>query len=158
MIFSEFCNFAVFMVFMNFTIFFLILGGSIFPSQLPGAKTTKESQLRPFHIQVFLSENQHASGELFWDDGDSLKTYQLKKYSHVLFHAGNSRLKVIMKRNSSFLPLPKIQNVSVIGLNLNVTQVELDQKSIPFEFDAKLNVLKIQLNLTMPQNFILKWK
>ena len=105
-----------------------------------------------------MSENQHASGELFWDDGDSLKTYQLKKYSHILFHAGNSRLKVIMKRNSSFLPLPKIQNVSVIGLNLNVTQVELDQKSIPFEFDAKLNVLKIQLNLTMPQNFILKWK
>ena len=143
-------------IFVNLLSNFGILGGSIFPSQLSGAKTTKESQSRPFHIQVFLSENQHASGELFWDDGDSLKTYQLKKYSHVLFHAGNSRLKVIMKRNSSFLPLPKIQNVSVIGLNLNVTQVELDQKSIPFEFE--LNVLKIQLNLTMPQNFILKWK
>ena len=136
----------------------LAKGGSIFPSQLPGAKTTKDSQSMPFHIQIFLSENQHASGELFWDDGDSLNTYHRKAYSHVLFHAGNSRLKAIMKRNSSLLPLPRIQNVSVIGLNLNVTQVELGQKSIPFDYDAKLNVLKIQLNLTMPQNFILKWK
>ena len=56
------------------------------------------------------------------------------------------------------MALPKIQKITVIGLNLNVTNVQLGQKNIPFAYDVNLKVLKVNVDLTMPQNFILKWK
>lgn len=48
-------------------------GGSIIMKQDPG-QNTKESRKNKFHIEIFLSENNNATGEFFWDDGVSNRT------------------------------------------------------------------------------------
>lgn len=49
----------------------LIRGGSILPTQIPGATTT-ESRKNIFSLLVALNDAGYAKGELYWDDGDSI--------------------------------------------------------------------------------------
>ncbi|CAF5186285.1 unnamed protein product, partial [Rotaria magnacalcarata] len=49
-------------------------GGSIIPHQ-QSAMNTVESRKKPLYLIVALDKNQQATGELFWDDGESIDTY-----------------------------------------------------------------------------------
>uniref|UniRef100_A0A8C2FUP8 Lysosomal alpha-glucosidase n=1 Tax=Cyprinus carpio TaxID=7962 RepID=A0A8C2FUP8_CYPCA len=60
--------------------------GSIIPQQVP-ALTTTASRRNPFTLIVALSVGNWAKGELFWDDGESLDTFERGNYSYVLFFA-----------------------------------------------------------------------
>uniref|UniRef100_A0A9J8ADS9 Lysosomal alpha-glucosidase n=1 Tax=Cyprinus carpio carpio TaxID=630221 RepID=A0A9J8ADS9_CYPCA len=60
--------------------------GSIIPQQVP-ALTTTASRRNPFTLIVALSVGNWAKGELFWDDGESLDTFEHGNYSYVLFFA-----------------------------------------------------------------------
>ncbi len=54
-------------------------------SQLP-ALTTTASRRSPFTLIVALM-GTWAKGELFWDDGESLDTFEHGDYSYLLFFA-----------------------------------------------------------------------
>ena len=49
--------------------------------------TTNASRSNPFLLTVALSPRGWASGDLFWDDGDSLDTFHTGEYCYVLFIA-----------------------------------------------------------------------
>lgn len=49
--------------------------------------TTTASRRNPFTLTVALSVGNWAKGELFWDDGESLDTFEHGNYSYVLFFA-----------------------------------------------------------------------
>lgn len=55
--------------------------------QEPGL-TTSASRSNPFLLMVALSPGGWAWGDLFWDGGDSLDTFQRGDYSYVIFIAG----------------------------------------------------------------------
>uniref|UniRef100_A0A7N6FCY3 Lysosomal alpha-glucosidase n=1 Tax=Anabas testudineus TaxID=64144 RepID=A0A7N6FCY3_ANATE len=61
--------------------------GHILPQQEP-ALTTTASRSNPFFLTVALSAGGWAWGHLFWDDGDSLDTYEMGNYCYVTFIAG----------------------------------------------------------------------
>uniref|UniRef100_A0A673W168 Alpha glucosidase n=1 Tax=Salmo trutta TaxID=8032 RepID=A0A673W168_SALTR len=61
--------------------------GHIIPQQEPGL-TTSASRSNPFLLMVALSAGGWAWGDLFWDGGDSLDTFQRGYYSCVIFIAG----------------------------------------------------------------------
>uniref|UniRef100_A0A4W4EG98 Lysosomal alpha-glucosidase n=1 Tax=Electrophorus electricus TaxID=8005 RepID=A0A4W4EG98_ELEEL len=65
--------------------------GHIIPQQVP-ALTTAASRSNPFLLTVALSTKGWARGELFWDDGDSLDTFEHGDYSYILFIAGQSQV------------------------------------------------------------------
>lgn len=52
------------------------------------ALTTSASRTNPFFLTVALSAGGWALGDLFWDDGDSLDTFETQNYSYVIFMAG----------------------------------------------------------------------
>lgn len=52
------------------------------------ALTTAASRSNPFFLTVALSAGGWAWGNLFWDDGDSLDTYETGNYCYVTFIAG----------------------------------------------------------------------
>lgn len=56
-------------------------------AQVP-ALTTSASRSNPFLLTVALCSQGWAKGELFWDDGDSLDTFEHGDYSYVVFMAG----------------------------------------------------------------------
>uniref|UniRef100_A0A672MP22 Lysosomal alpha-glucosidase n=1 Tax=Sinocyclocheilus grahami TaxID=75366 RepID=A0A672MP22_SINGR len=68
--------------------------GSIIPQQLP-ALTTTASRRNPFTLIVALSVGNWAKGELFWDDGESLDTFEHGHYSYVLFFAQEVQNRVL---------------------------------------------------------------
>uniref|UniRef100_A0A4W6DT13 Lysosomal alpha-glucosidase n=1 Tax=Lates calcarifer TaxID=8187 RepID=A0A4W6DT13_LATCA len=61
--------------------------GHIIPQQEP-ALTTTASRRNAFSLTVALSAVGWAWGDLFWDDGDSLDTYELGNYCYITFIAG----------------------------------------------------------------------
>uniref|UniRef100_A0A4W6DRM1 Lysosomal alpha-glucosidase n=1 Tax=Lates calcarifer TaxID=8187 RepID=A0A4W6DRM1_LATCA len=61
--------------------------GHIIPQQEP-ALTTTASRRNAFSLTVALSAGGWAWGDLFWDDGDSLDTYELGNYCYITFIAG----------------------------------------------------------------------
>ncbi|KAK0147257.1 Lysosomal alpha-glucosidase [Merluccius polli] len=65
--------------------------GHIIPQQEP-ALTTSASRSNPFLLTVALSSRGWAQGDLFWDDGDSLDTFQTGDFCYVLFIAGQSQV------------------------------------------------------------------
>uniref|UniRef100_A0A3B4B6N3 Uncharacterized protein n=1 Tax=Periophthalmus magnuspinnatus TaxID=409849 RepID=A0A3B4B6N3_9GOBI len=61
--------------------------GYIIPQQEP-ALTTSASRTNPFFLTVALSAGGWARGDLFWDDGESLDTFEKNSYSYIIFIAG----------------------------------------------------------------------
>ncbi|KAF3852609.1 hypothetical protein F7725_005964 [Dissostichus mawsoni] len=57
--------------------------GSITPTQAPNL-TLWVSSGQPLHLVTALSEGGAASGDLFWDDGETIDTYENNLYSYIL--------------------------------------------------------------------------
>ncbi|XP_017277311.1 lysosomal alpha-glucosidase isoform X1 [Kryptolebias marmoratus] len=65
--------------------------GHIIPQQEP-ALTTAASRRNAFFLTVALSAGGRAWGDLFWDDGDGLDTYETENYCYVVFTAEQSQV------------------------------------------------------------------
>ncbi|CAJ1074960.1 lysosomal alpha-glucosidase [Xyrichtys novacula] len=65
--------------------------GHIIPQQEPDL-TTAASRMNPFFLTVALSAGGWANGDLFWDDGESLDTFEMGNYCYVIFIAGQSQV------------------------------------------------------------------
>ena len=66
-------------------------GGSIIPHQ-QAAMNTVTSRKTPMSLVVALDSQQSAYGDLFWDDGDSIDTYENSKYNYFIFNYQSKRL------------------------------------------------------------------
>lgn len=41
---------------------------------------------QPLHLVSALSDDGSASGDLFWDDGESIDTYETNQYAYIIFN------------------------------------------------------------------------
>ncbi|GBL98291.1 Lysosomal alpha-glucosidase [Araneus ventricosus] len=64
-------------------------GGYIFPVQYP-AHNTEISRNQPFVLVIALDHELKAKGELYWDDGDSLDTYEKGNYNLINFNVSQN--------------------------------------------------------------------
>jgi len=60
-------------------------GGAIIPHQ-HSAMNTVASRKKPLFLIVALDKDQYASGDLFWDDGESIDTYERFIYNYFIFN------------------------------------------------------------------------
>ncbi|XP_047026536.1 uncharacterized protein LOC124634907 [Helicoverpa zea] len=73
-----------------------VKGGGIIPMQEPplqGPVTTTNTRSSPLQLLVAPDRDNRATGELYWDDGDSLNTYEEQKYSHIEFSLNNTEIR-----------------------------------------------------------------
>ncbi|KAL5004590.1 hypothetical protein ScPMuIL_018046 [Solemya velum] len=91
-----------------------IRGGYVLPWQQP-ANNTVHSRGKPMGLLVALDENHRASGDLFWDDGDSFETREKGEYLHVKFETAKS----------NFLSIEVIHNGTVSTDGLAFETIEL---------------------------------
>uniref|UniRef100_A0A672MSW6 Lysosomal alpha-glucosidase n=1 Tax=Sinocyclocheilus grahami TaxID=75366 RepID=A0A672MSW6_SINGR len=96
--------------------------GSIIPQQLP-ALTTTASRRNPFTLIVALSVGNWAKGELFWDDGESLDTFEHGHYSYVLFFAQEVQNRVNFVKLNGSLDGLVLGEVRVFGVQASPTAV-----------------------------------
>uniref|UniRef100_A0A8D2KQH1 alpha-glucosidase n=1 Tax=Varanus komodoensis TaxID=61221 RepID=A0A8D2KQH1_VARKO len=100
-------------------------GGYIFPTQQP-ANTTVYSRLKPMGLIIALDDNETATGDLFWDDGESRDTVIKKSYLLYHFNVSNNVLTMTVTHNNYKDPNNlEFQEIKILGLPLQPTEVKV---------------------------------
>ncbi|KAG8511483.1 Sucrase-isomaltase, intestinal, partial [Galemys pyrenaicus] len=81
-----------------YTINLHVRGGYILPCQEP-ANNTFYSRKNYMKLIVAADDMQMAQGSLFWDDGESIDTYEKDQYSLVQFNLNKNTLTITMLKN-----------------------------------------------------------
>ncbi|XP_020616218.1 maltase-glucoamylase, intestinal-like [Orbicella faveolata] len=139
-----------------------VRGGYIIPTQEP-ANNTAFSRKKPMGLIVALGDEGEASGQLFWDDGESIDTVKNSKYLLIKFSADESGLTFSTEKNGySASDLPKWGSVTVYGLDkddiktpLSVDGQDMQDKAT---YDGDTKVLNITgLSLSINEEHQIKW-
>nr|XP_025837997.1 putative maltase-glucoamylase-like protein FLJ16351 [Vulpes vulpes] len=127
-----------------------IRGGYILPWQEP-AMNTQASRQKFMGLIVALDDNGEAEGQLFWDDGQSIDTYENGNYFLANFTATQNLLRIQTIHNkylSDSNPL-KVGYIKIWGVtSTNVTQVTFtydNQQFMEMNFKSDYQTLIIQL-------------
>ncbi|KAG9328086.1 hypothetical protein JZ751_016600 [Albula glossodonta] len=130
------------------------------------ALTTVASRTNPFHLTVALSPGGWARGELFWDDGDSLDTFEKGEYSYVIFAAGQSKLVSQPLKTNRALDGLLLGGIRVFGVPFPPQDVWVNgERKMDFSYRSDiqspffcLQVLTVSsLALAMKESFIIQW-
>lgn len=145
-------------------------GGHIVVLQRP-ANTTVFSRRNPFTVKVMLSDVDTAGGQakgtLFWDDGDSIDTFENDKYFQANYNASNKRLSisVVHKTVPAAEMVGKVyQTILIHGVGsrpstVTVTDTQANTPvSSTFSFDQNLQKLDISVtNLVLSKSYTVAW-
>lgn len=124
-------------------------GGSIIPHQQPD-KNTVASRSKPMYLIVALDAQQTAEGTLFWDDGESIDTYETSKYNYISFYYSSSRL-TIEPWTFKYPDMDKsivLDEIKIFGLNKQPTRIVRNGQELTsntqwtFDSDNKVLYLK----------------
>ncbi|XP_070541629.1 maltase-glucoamylase-like [Ptychodera flava] len=117
-----------------------VRGGYIIPTQKP-ANSTVFSRLLPFGLIVALDDNHEASGSLFWDDGDSVDTFENGLYYLAKYTATEGRLESEIQSNNDVVNELIMDTVLVYGLD-SVTDVTYNGQLESWNFNDMTKILK----------------
>ncbi|RXN35304.1 maltase- intestinal-like protein [Labeo rohita] len=141
-------------------------GGAVLPVQRPDITTTY-SRSHPMGLIVALDDNKAASGELFWDDGDSRDTVSSGVHIHYQFSVANGTLSMQVTHNGYTDPNNlKFENITVWGVTkapalVLVTDgnsiISLSESQI--QYDTHKQVLQLKnLELHLGTNYTVNWE
>nr|XP_026489225.1 lysosomal alpha-glucosidase-like isoform X3 [Vanessa tameamea] len=119
-----------------------VRGGAILPLQAPPSKgpvNTALTRSRPMQLLVAPDADGRAAGELYWDDGDSINTYEEKKYSHIEFSFQNNELNSTVQWWG--YGVPSVNSISVLGQTKSIKSVTINNVQTEFTYDTKIHVL-----------------
>ncbi|XP_061557419.1 lysosomal alpha-glucosidase isoform X5 [Phycodurus eques] len=123
------------------------------------ALTSAVSRRNAFFLTVALSADGTARGDLFWDDGDSVDTFQSGNYSYVLFAAGQSQVASEPIRLNGALDGLVLGGTRVFGVPSPPRYVAANGEEVKdFTYNADTKVLKVSgLALPMSKMFTVQW-
>ncbi|XP_022608272.1 lysosomal alpha-glucosidase [Seriola dumerili] len=132
--------------------------GHIIPQQEP-ALTTTASRGNPFFLTVALSAGGWAWGDLFWDDGESLDTYEMGNYCYVTFIAGQSQIVSDPLRLNGALDGLILGGLQVFGVPSLPRYVLANGEEVrDFMYRSDTKVLTVtSLALPMSEVFTVQW-
>ncbi|XP_053164989.1 sucrase-isomaltase, intestinal [Hemicordylus capensis] len=127
-----------------------VRGGHIIPWQVPGI-TTNASRLNPMGLTVALDDNGVAQGQLFWDDGVSIDTYENGNYYFATFQVAQNTLDVTVVNNNYLTDSInlRIGYLHIWGLAAPVTSVAVTYNGIVDQitpvYNASSQILEVDL-------------
>ncbi|XP_048847390.1 lysosomal alpha-glucosidase [Brienomyrus brachyistius] len=135
-----------------------VRGGHIIPQQEP-ALTTAASRSKPFLLTVALSAAGWAWGELFWDDGESMDTYENGEYSFIVFIAEQNQLVCEPLRVDKGLGELQLGVVRIFGVSASPREVQLNGDPLHyFSYNSDTQMLTVvRLAVPMTEPFTLQW-
>ncbi|NXA75611.1 LYAG glucosidase, partial [Thryothorus ludovicianus] len=130
--------------------------GSILPTQKPGT-TTEVTRGNPLRLIVALSSHSTAWGDLFWDDGESLDTYEKGNYSYVVFNVTqNIFTSTILHANTEATKVT-VGTLSIFGVQKPPSKVLLNGQEKPFSYLDNQVLTVSDLGMSLSQGFSLQW-
>ncbi|XP_024127392.1 lysosomal alpha-glucosidase [Oryzias melastigma] len=132
--------------------------GHIIPQQEP-ALTTAASHRKPFFLTAALSADGSARGDLFWDDGESLDTFEMQNYSYIIFTAAQFQIVSEPLKLNGALDSLVLGGVQVFGVDSPPLYVLANGEKVhDFVYQANTKVLTVtRLALPMSKPFTIQW-
>ncbi|XP_028393180.1 sucrase-isomaltase, intestinal-like [Dendronephthya gigantea] len=138
-----------------------VRGGYILPLQ-ETANNTVFGRRKPMELLVGLNDDQKATGQLFWDDGESIDTIERKKYYIIEFEVDKNILVTKVTHHGhgcmDCAP-PNLKVISIFGIKGFVTRLTVNgEEPGVFSFSSKDQTLHIrEINLNLAQNSTIRW-
>uniref|UniRef100_A0AAX7VIY0 P-type domain-containing protein n=1 Tax=Astatotilapia calliptera TaxID=8154 RepID=A0AAX7VIY0_ASTCA len=116
--------------------------GSIIPTQAPNL-TLWVSTGQPLHLVSALSQDGSASGDLFWDDGETIDTYETNQYAYIIFSIAQvltfiyfveySNLPCVLSNHieASYIT---VESASFYGVTEKPSRVLVNSQDAPFTY------------------------
>ncbi|CAF4343495.1 unnamed protein product [Rotaria socialis] len=106
-----------------------VRGGFIIPMQIPGANLVL-GRGNPFTLLVAQSQSGEASGNLFWDDGDSLDSVETQTYNYFEFTLTTPNTLTVNALITNYKESPmRLDLVKILGINKPITSVTVNGKA-----------------------------
>ncbi|XP_072477631.1 sucrase-isomaltase, intestinal [Notamacropus eugenii] len=139
-------------------------GGYIFPIQQPSVTTTASRQ-NPLGLIIALGEDNTASGDFFWDDGESKDSIEKGNYIFYNFSVASDILDIVLVHPSSSLNSLAFEDIKILGFEYNaasITVTDPNDNELPsnhrWSHDPSNKVLQITgLQLILGQSYRVKW-
>ncbi|KAJ6658510.1 hypothetical protein lerEdw1_020065 [Lerista edwardsae] len=134
-----------------------VRAGYILPLQEP-ALTTTESREKGMALVVALTPDGVARGDLFWDDGEGLLTFEKGDYTQIFFLAKNGVLASEIVQLNSQVDGLLLKEATVLGVPSPPKHVLANGVPVlDFSYRTDTKILNIQLSLLMGEPFIITW-
>ncbi len=136
-------------------------GGIILPRQQSAMNTVK-ARLNPMNLIIALDRQEKAQGNLFWDDGESIDTYQTSNYNYFHFNYQKQRL-IIQPWTFKYLLMSqqiKLEEIKIYGLRNQPTKIQWNGQNLSntkWNFNSTWNILQMHnlaLDFSQTHKFI----
>ena len=121
-----------------------IKGGSVLPLRVKSAMTTTALRKNDFEIIVAPNASGEASGQLYFDDGESLVQ---KSSTHIKFRYKDQRL--VVSGNFDYALAVNVSRLRILGVQQDPRAVHADG----FHYDSITKVLDIKINQAFTHGF-----
>ncbi|XP_014672146.1 PREDICTED: maltase-glucoamylase, intestinal-like [Priapulus caudatus] len=119
-------------------------GGYIVPGQVPG-NTTQFSRKNVMRLFVALDHAERASGELYWDDGETKDAYEKGEYLSVKFTCSSEQLRWTAEHNSLRGERLHVGFIDILGMPHYPRRILIDGATVlkpgQYEWQSSTNFL-----------------
>ncbi|XP_054432879.1 sucrase-isomaltase, intestinal [Pteronotus mesoamericanus] len=142
-----------------------VRGGYILPCQEPD-KNTFHSRKNYMRLIVAADDNQMAQGSLFWDDGETIGTYERNLYFLVKFNLNKTTLtSTILKKDYINTDEMRLGFINIWGIEMtSVNEVNLiyngNKESLKFTHEQNKKILNIDMvvnNVILSEPIEINW-
>uniref|UniRef100_A0A668VVW0 P-type domain-containing protein n=1 Tax=Oreochromis aureus TaxID=47969 RepID=A0A668VVW0_OREAU len=130
--------------------------GSIVPTQAPNL-TLWVSTGQPLHLVSALSQDGSASGDLFWDDGETIDTYETNQYAYIIFSIAQNTMTSQVLSNHVEASYITVESASFYGVKEKPSRVLVNSQDAPFTYRTNQVLTVADLGLSLSQNFTISW-
>ncbi|CAN9510595.1 unnamed protein product [Ophioblennius macclurei] len=130
--------------------------GSVIPTQAPNL-TLWISSGQPLHLVSALSDDGSASGDLFWDDGESIDTYETEQYAYIVFNVAQNVMTSQVLHDHVEATYITVESASFYGVKEKPSEVLVNSQEVAFNYRDNKVLTVADLGLNLSQNFTISW-
>ncbi|XP_047435014.1 lysosomal alpha-glucosidase isoform X1 [Mugil cephalus] len=131
--------------------------GYIIPTQAPNL-TLWVSSGQPLHLVTALSDDGSACGDLFWDDGETIDTYETEQYAYIVFSVAQKVMTSQVLHNNTEATYITVESALFYGVKEKPSRVLVNSQDATFTYRDNQQVLTVtDLGLNLSVNFTISW-
>uniref|UniRef100_A0A7N6BV76 P-type domain-containing protein n=1 Tax=Anabas testudineus TaxID=64144 RepID=A0A7N6BV76_ANATE len=111
--------------------------GTVIPTQVETPNLTLwVSSGQPLHLVSALSGDGSATGDLFWDDGETIDTYETNQYAYIIFNVAQKTMTSQVLHNNVEASNITVESATFYGVKEKPSKVLVNSKDAHFTYRA----------------------
>uniref|UniRef100_A0A8P4K6Y5 Alpha glucosidase 2 n=1 Tax=Dicentrarchus labrax TaxID=13489 RepID=A0A8P4K6Y5_DICLA len=131
--------------------------GSVTPTQVNTGFFVQLTLGQPLHLVSALSDDGSASGDLYWDDGESIDSYETNQYSYIIFNVAQNVMTSEVLHSNVEATYITVETASFYGVKQKPSRVLVNSQDAGFTYNINQILTVADLGLNLSQNFTISW-